>query len=40
MGKRLDFAGAAFDPVVMRWYYGNTDKEPDSIYSVRSEVFK
>ena len=37
MGKRLDFAGAAFDPVVMRWYYGNTDKEP---YSVKSEVFK
>ena len=40
MGKRLDFAGAAFDPVVMRWYYGNTSKEPDSIYSVKSEVFK
>ena len=35
MGKLLDFAGAAFDPVVMRWYYGNTDR-----YKVQSEVFK
>ena len=35
MGKLLNYSGAIFDPVVMRWYYGNTEQ-----YQVQSEVFK
>ena len=35
MGKLLNYAGAKFDPIIMRWIYGNTD-----VYQKKSEVFQ